>query len=251
MWTRVELKDRAKQVLKNSYWKALLASFIILIAVGSSGSPGFSWNFGGRSGSGNTSLYGTDTKFLVLVAGLLLVIVAIIFIAALAFRIFIGFPLEVGGRRYFIKAAENRVNLNEVGFAFKKGIYIEIVKAMAWRALFNILWFLLFLIPGIVKAYAYSMVPYILADNPEIGYDRALKLSMDMTYGEKGNIFVLDLSFLGWYLLGLCACFIGAFFLLPYINATKAELYLTLRKNAIEANITSYEELRINPIVNY
>ncbi|MNE91711.1 hypothetical protein D3C80_1893560 [compost metagenome] len=90
------------------------------------------------------------------------------------------------------------------------------------------------------------MVPFILADNPNIGYRRAVDLSKQMTRGHKFRIFVLDLSFLGWIFLGLLVFFIGVLFVLPYINATKAELYLALRQQALKEGLTTEEELRLN-----
>ena len=89
------------------------------------------------------------------------------------------------------------------------------------------------------------MVPYILADNPNIGYNRAIELSNNMTKGQKFDMFILDLSFIGWYLLGSLLFFVGIFFVLPYENATKAELYLVLRQNALDNNYSSPEELLI------
>ncbi len=89
------------------------------------------------------------------------------------------------------------------------------------------------------------MVPYILADNPNIGHKRALELSTRMTDGEKFKIFVLDLSFIEWYILGTLAFFIGVIFVWPYQFTTNAELYMELRKQAIEGRLCSYEELLI------
>ena len=89
------------------------------------------------------------------------------------------------------------------------------------------------------------MVPYILADNPEIGHSRAIKLSNEMTRGEKWDIFVLDLSFLGWFILGSLAFGIGILFVQPYYDATNAELYIKLRQNAIDNGLTSKNELKI------
>jgi len=86
--------------------------------------------------------------------------------------------------------------LSVLGYAFDKERYMDVLKAMLYRGVMNFLWYLLFIIPGIVKNYAYMMVPYILADNPNIGYKRALELSEKMTYGHKFNIFVLRLSFI-------------------------------------------------------
>ena len=102
------------------------------------------------------------------------------------------------------------------------------------------------MIPGIVKGYAYSMVPYILADNPNIGVSKAISLSNRMTHGHKLDMFILDLSFIGWYLLGMLAFFIGMVFVLPYENTTKAELYLILRQNVIDEGFCTEEELLIN-----
>ena len=89
------------------------------------------------------------------------------------------------------------------------------------------------------------MVPYILSDNPNIGYERAVELSIEMTAGEKMDMWVLDLSFIGWYLLGTLLFLVGVLFVMPYENATKAELYLVLRQNALERGLCSYEELNL------
>ncbi|MFZ3170727.1 MAG: DUF975 family protein [Carboxydocellales bacterium] len=241
MWTRKMLKTRAKEVLKIAYWKLFLVSLIIAFVGGDAGGGGsfnFNWKSGGQQapsgGGGDLSL--EWLIFIVIgVIGILLIV--------LAFRILLGYALEVGGRRYFIQATQNDFDLNALGFAFEKPKYLNIIKAMLWRALLNFLWLLLLIIPGIVKYYAYRMVPYILADNPNIGYKRALELSVQMTKGHKFDIFVLDLSFIGWYLLGTLALLIGVLFVLPYVNATNAELYLVLRQNALDSGLCGYEEL--------
>ena len=244
MWIRRELKERAKAVLSGNYWKAFLISIVIALASGGSS--------GGGGGSGGSSNYSTnynppgliDLNILPFV-----ILFVMIFIGALLFfvslRIFLGYPLEVGGRRYFVQSAQYNDNTGCFRFAFNGRNYIGIILTMLLRGVFNFLWYLLFIIPGIVKAYAYSMVPYILADNPNIGYKRAIKLSNEMTYGHKFDMFVLDLSFIGWYLLGMLVLFVGMLFVLPYDYATKAELYLVLRKNALERNMCSYNELQL------
>ncbi|QNK56851.1 DUF975 family protein [Paenibacillus sp. PAMC21692] len=279
MWTRAELKQRAKNVLRTTYWKAFLVSIILLFVGGGGGGFGgnFSLNLGSNdwgdlresfstvdSGYSEDDLfdeediidsfvynddYGTSSSIEWSFWGPFIIIMVIVFIIvllfALAFRIFLLSPLEVGSRRYFKQAAEQDANLNNLGYAFGKGRYVDIIKSMFWRGLLNFLWYLLLIIPGIIKSYAYSLVPYILADNPNIGYRRAVQLSNQMTRGHKFRIFVLDLSFIGWFLLGLLALFVGYLFVLPYYNATKAELYLTLRKEALERGMTAPQELRL------
>ena len=64
-----------------------------------------------------------------------------------------------------------------------------------------------------------------------------------MTYGHKFDIFILRLSFIGWYLLGLLCLVIGTLFVLPYEYATEAELYLVLRQNAINRDIAAHRSL--------
>ncbi|NEW04945.1 DUF975 family protein [Paenibacillus sp. SYP-B3998] len=246
MWSRSDLKTRAKETLRSSYWKAFIISLLLAIVGGEESSihfdgrviKGEAWNLGNSF----TSL-GNELFWLIL--GVVITSALVIFIVVFALRIFLGYPLEIGAKRYFKQAAEQDVDLNHVGFAFEQSRYLDTIKAMFWRDLLNLLWFLLLIIPGFVKSYAYSMVPYILADNPHIGYKRAVGLSNEMTDGHKTSMFVLDLSFIGWYLLGTLALFVGVIFVWPYVNATKAELYLTLRQRALEYGISTTEELRL------
>ena len=172
-----------------------------------------------------------------------MVVVGLLIVAAAFVSAVIGYPLEVGGRKYFILSSQGDVNLGYLGFAFQRGRYLNVILIMFYRGLLIFLWTLLLIIPGIVKSYAYRMVPYILADNPRIDYRRAVELSNQMTMGYKLDIFILDLSFIGWYLLGALAFGIGILFVRPYEDTTNAELYLVLRKNALEQGMCAYEEL--------
>jgi uncharacterized membrane protein len=113
---------------------------------------------------------------------------------------------------------------------------------MLVKDIFNFLWFLLFIIPGIVKYYAYSMVPYILSDNPNIGVRKAIALSNKLTHGHKFDMFILDLSFIGWFILGLMAFIVGTLFVFPYYFATKAELYLALRQIGLDRGMCTMED---------
>ena len=87
------------------------------------------------------------------------------------------------------------------------------------------------------------MVGFLLAENPYLTAQRAQELSTVMTQGEKWDIFVLGLSFLGWAVLCIFTCGIGALFLAPYIRATQAELYAALRAKAFSLGITDETEL--------
>ena len=96
-------------------------------------------------------------------------------------------------------------------------------------ALFTFLWGMLFIIPGIIKGFSYSMAFYIMYDNPEIEPIDALKKSQIMMKGYKWKLFVLTLSFIGWILLGLLTLGIGYFWLYPYISLSMANFYENLK----------------------
>lgn len=236
LWTREALKRRAKITLSTSYWSAFVVSLAITI-------------MGGRGGAGYDGDFVDSIKKVSGCQGILpyMVLFGIaVFLIGIAFRVFIGYALEVGGRRYFIQASQSKNNMNELGFGFRKPYYFNIISTMLWRAWKVFLWLLLLVIPGIIKTFAYRMVPYILADNPGIPFKRAVELSDDMTKGHKWAMWVLDLSFLGWYLLGFLACFVGVIFVIPYQDTTEAELYIALRQEALDRGICSYEELNLS-----
>ena len=95
--------------------------------------------------------------------------------------------------------------------------------------LFTFLWSLLFVIPGIVKSYAYSMSMYILAENKGKPALECINESKAMTDGHKMDLFVLGLSFIGWALLGGITFGIAYIWVLPYMNATYANAYNSLK----------------------
>jgi len=241
MWSRKELKNRAKAVLKQIYWSAFGVSIVIALAGGNNG-----WGGGGsHSRNSKDSIYSNihNNNF---INWKFISAALITFIIIIALRIFIGYCLEVGGKRYFVQSAQHRDNKKCFRFGFDGQNYMGIVQTMLLTKAFIFLWSLLLIIPGIIKAYAYRMVPYILADNPNIGVRKAITLSNEMTMGHKFDMFVLDLSFIGWYLLGSLALGVGVLFVMPYENATNSELYLVLRKDAFKNNLCSYEDLLLN-----
>ena len=96
------------------------------------------------------------------------------------------------------------------------------------RRLYTFLWGLLLIIPGIVKSYSYAMTPYIMAENPEMTAGEAIKASMELMDGHKGELFTLDLTFIGWNLLSLATLNLGNIWLNPYKNAARTAFYKDL-----------------------
>lgn len=102
-------------------------------------------------------------------------------------------------------------------------------KVTFFMGLFTALWSLLFWIPGIIKALSYSMSMYILAENPEIGALEAINRSKAMMNGHKMDFFVLQLSFIGWHLLGAITFGIAYVWVTPYMSATTANFYNSIK----------------------
>ena len=98
-----------------------------------------------------------------------------------------------------------------------------LIGLLSW--LFIALWGLLLVIPGIVKAYAYSMVYYIKADHPEYGWRECLDESQRLMTGHKWEKFMLDLSFLGWGIVGSLCLGVGTLWVVTYMSATEAQYY--------------------------
>ena len=95
--------------------------------------------------------------------------------------------------------------------------------------LYTLLWSLLLIIPGIVAKYSYAMVPYILAERPEMTASDAIAASKRMMEGNRWRLFCLEFSFIGWAFLCAFTLGIGNLFLAPYQEAAKAAFYLDLR----------------------
>lgn len=106
---------------------------------------------------------------------------------------------------------------------------------------YTVLWTLLLIIPGIIKGYSYAMTPYILADEEELKGNAAIERSMQMMDNHKWELFLLDLTFIGWYLLGILTLCIGWLWVVPYHYTARAAFYEEL-KSAEQACVTTPDE---------
>jgi len=100
--------------------------------------------------------------------------------------------------------------------------------------IFILLWSFLLIIPGIIKAYSYSMSTYILADNPEMEQAEARKASIEMMNGHKWELFCLHFSFIGWHLLIPLTLGILSFWVTPYVQTATAAFYENLKNQAAD-----------------
>ncbi|SDM53077.1 DUF975 family protein [Acetanaerobacterium elongatum] len=251
MWERSFLKQNAKLVLKTNYWMALAVCLVAGILTGSSGGSAVTriTNSFNRTYSGSYSDYYRDFSNTIdsmissIGVTVLIFSITLVSLIGIAYAVFVANPITVGKSRYFVQSRRQVSKFSLLFSSFKSEAYLGAVKTMFLRDIFLFLWTLLLIIPGIIKGYAYRMVPYILADNPNIGAGRAIELSEQMTKGEKFDMFVLDLSFLGWVLLSALTCGIGMIFLKPYMEATFTELYAVLKDKAYRGGLCTPAEL--------
>lgn len=266
MWTRAQLKDKAKFTFKRNYWRTVLIALLAAFLAGgfsgsSSGSNSISdFKDGFEQGfeAGMDSVQGTlpgdfpfddyqdnssdhffdeiedmDDGSLAAVIAVVVIVVLIVVLIAIAIGCvldaFLLNPLELGTKRFFTQNLNSIAQVREVGYAFDHN-YMNTVKILFFRDMYIVLWSLLFVIPGIVKAYEYRMIPYLLTDDPNMTKDEAFARSRAMMTGQKWNAFVLDLSFIGWAILGaLTFGILNIFYVAPYQNMTNAALYEALR----------------------
>ena len=252
MWTRVELKARAKENLRRYYWAAFIVSLILSLAGGI-----FSLNFN-MSGSDDTygnyfeteygdmdiripdrignisQLPGVGGTGMMKVGGffygLLFGVAVVIVILSLVMNVFILPVLTIGSNRFYMESRflGRSAGVGRLFWGFSHH-YLNLVLTMFLTELFIMLGTLCCVFPGIYLGYCYRMVPYILSENPEMKPLDAMRLSKQMMDGHKLDTWILELSFIGWILLGMLACCVGLFFVEPYYQATYAELYAVLR----------------------
>ena len=113
-----------------------------------------------------------------------------------------------------------------------------------WKGLFEFLWLLLFIIPGIIKGYSYALTYYILGMCPDVKARDALKLSMRIMKGHKWELFVFQLSYIGWFLLSLFTIgLVDVFYASPYYEVALGGFYDELVNNALETGVVTQDEL--------
>lgn len=141
-------------------------------------------------------------------------------------RIFVYNVLSVGFAVAFLlllRNGDDRLTSNMFEVSFRQ--YWHKVWGMFLMYLFIALWTLLFILPGIVKAFSYALTPYILEENPDLSANEAIDHSRAMMKGHKFDLFYLYLSFIGWFFLSFLTLGIGFFWLIPYMYTAQAAFY--------------------------
>lgn len=188
-----------------------------------------------RRVSENSDIYSGNLFNVGMITGLLAGIATVVILIVLVAKVFVGNLLKMGGYRFFILNQTAQPGIGTLLDGFRSGHYVNIVLTMFLRDLFTTLWSLLLVVPGIVKHYEYLMVPYIIAENPAMDYKEAFQISKQMMDGEKMEAFIMDLPFLGWYLLSAVTCgLLAIFYVNPYVQASFAEMYTFNKQKAYQ-----------------
>lgn len=233
MWTRQLLKENGKIAFKRNYWTCVAVSAIAMLLGSSVSGTGLNFNLESSQESSNgISFSGGVSQYLIYLVGAATLVALVI---SLCVTILVSNVVTVGCSRYFLENREHRTEVGQIFYGFKDGRYGTNVWIMFLKSLYIFGWTLLFIIPGFVKAYSYLMVPYILAENSDLDKDRVFEMSRDMMDGHKMEAFVLEMSFLGWSLLGAFTFgILNVLYVNPYIYATMAEFYSAVKAEAIQ-----------------
>ena len=147
-------------------------------------------------------------------------------------------PISYGLAKIFLNVARGQggYEINRLFDGFTEDFVGTFLLGLM-QSLLIFLWSLLFVIPGIIKSYAYSFAFYVRVDHPDYDWKRCLDESDRITQGHKGELFLLDLSFLGWMIVGSLACGVGTLWVSPWMSQTRAQAYhfLTAQQEPVYA----------------
>ena len=134
--------------------------------------------------------------------------------------------ISYGSDALFLRQARSGESM-EIGALFSgfSSDFGELFLLGFLSTLFAALWALLLVIPGIVKSYSWALIYYVKVDHPEYGWRECMNESAAMMRGYKMQLFLLDLSFIGWYIVGSLCLGIGTLWVVPYHMAAHAQFY--------------------------
>ena len=269
MFTRNDLKQRAKDVLKKNYWTALALVALIYLAEMVLALGIFALTFPTMLFASLSGYHYTPVNDVISVISYIFSIVVSLFLM----------PLNVGFFRSLIKMSNGESSeIKDIIWGYKNNFgntistyiryfvivfllsliasaaavfglwlptyiitYFEIGMIYDLQAfivsLSGILFMFIGMIPALIKSYDYYLAGFILAEETDLTGKEVLKRSKALMKGHRFFTFKLDLSFIGWAFLGLiCCCGLGMIFVTPYIYQTQTELYLELtgrKKDAV------------------
>lgn len=216
---RIRIKENGKLHYQNNKWQNVL---VILI---------------------NTLIVG-GVQVVVRLSGDDWVLAMFMSLVSIALALLVVNVISMGTMTWFHRSIKTEgLKMEEMFWTFKED-YGGNVLMMFLISLYTALWSMLFVVPGIVKGYSYSLAMYIKSENPNISASKAIELSTRMTNGHKMDLFVLDMSFIGWAILSAFTLnILGILYVMPYQYASKAFAYEEIKEEALANQIVSEAEL--------
>ena len=160
-------------------------------------------------------------------------------------------PILAGMNFFFVQVFQGFGDTVDLGTPFSVGFtdFGRKLGGYLWMVLMIYLWTLLLVVPGIIKSFAYSQTVYILSDCPNVRAQDALKLSQRIMYGHKWELFVFQLSFIGWAMLSSFTFgLLGIFYVMPYYHTALAGFYLEVREEALRTGAVTMDQLNGAPV---
>ena len=226
MLTSKELRVKAWNSLKGKYWRA----FLVILVLGLLASGGTSLQTSSQTLTETINLVDPSEmdETMELGAAVVGTIATAMAVVGMAISLFVGNAADVGLAHYFILNTDSKPSFADAFYGFKVK-YLRNIGTLLLVGIKLALWSLLLVVPGIIKSFEYAIIPYILADDPEITSKEAFRKAKEMMMGNKWRLFKLNLSFFGWFVLCVVTCGLGTPFLLPYVSAANAEFYAELK----------------------
>lgn len=226
MLTSKELRVKAWNSLKGKYWRA----FLVILVLGLLASGGTSLQTSSQTLTETINLVDPSEMDAEMELGAAVVgtIATVMAVVGMAISLFVGNAADVGLAHYFILNTDSKPSFADAFYGFKVK-YLRNIGTLLLVGIKLALWSLLLVVPGIIKSFEYAIIPYILADDPEISSKEAFRKAKEMMMGNKWRLFKLNFSFFGWFVLCVVTCGLGTPFLLPYVSAANAEFYAELK----------------------
>ena len=249
-----DFRKQARDALYGHWFIAviagIIASFFGATTFGGGGGSSSSSSSGSGSGSGATSpdleimleeiLSNEVIVVLLAILGTMIIVLSVLSLLS----ILVGGAVGIGYAKFNLDLIESRpAKLRTLFGSFSQ--WTTALVARILRAIYIMLWSLLFVIPGIIANYSYSMIHYVMADNPDMSASDALAESKRLMNGNKWRLFCLSFSFIGWELLAVIFTLgIGLLWVLPYREAAFAAFYRDIcPKKIVESENDGYEPL--------
>ena len=228
-----DFRESAWNILRGRYWWAVLAALIAIVLGGYVGQNPIGFRFSDLDAEKLSQIAQQRIDPQVIdalvrpIAGLIAALGGLVLVYGIAFFI-VGSAVELGYNLFNVSLYESK-SAPKIETLFSRfSIFGTALLLRFLMAVKIFLWSLLLIVPGIIAAYRYAMAPYLLAEHPEMIASEAIERSKQMMSGNKGRLFCLQLSFIGWFLLAALTAGVGYIFLAPYTKAAETAFYLDL-----------------------